>query len=118
MPTLAELMAEVNRNIAGAMHIPAGMLRERPQSTAAQLAVQMRIAGMRIIVSDLALEVTAIRLFPLSKHRSARVHKKLVKRFGGEFKRVPCIWQTPAGLICHPAMYERLKREVDARNGH
>lgn len=69
-------------------------------------------AGMKIIVSTNALEETDERLFPVSRHRSKRIHKKLVKRFDGEFRKVPCIWQTPQGLIAHPAMYERLKREI------
>lgn len=71
--------------------------------------------GMRIVVSDYALKDTDERLFPESRHRSRRVHKKLVKRFGGEFRRVPCIYQTPQGLVAHPTMYAQLKREIAAR---
>lgn len=72
--------------------------------------------GMPIIVSDVALEETDQRLFPASRHRSARIRKKLIKRFGGEFRKVPCIWRTPQGLVAHPVMYARLQAEIAARN--
>ncbi len=68
--------------------------------------------GLPIIVSEHALEETDVRLFPESKNRSRRIHKKLVKRFGGEFRKVPCIWKTPQGLIMHPVMYQRFQREI------
>lgn len=73
-------------------------------------------AAMRITVSDLALRDTEERLFPASKNRSRRIHKKLVKRFGGEFRRVPCIYKTPWGLIAHPALYAEIKRAVEAQS--
>ncbi|WP_457663654.1 hypothetical protein [Sinorhizobium medicae] len=66
-------------------------------------------AGLRITFSLAALEDTKERLFPTSRHRSRRIHKKLVKRFGGEFKRVPCMWKTPAGIIAHPAFKDQLE---------
>lgn len=72
--------------------------------------------GMHIMVSEYALKDTDQRLFPVSRHRSKRVRKKLVRRFGGEFKRVPCIFQTPRGLIAHPVMYDQLKRELQAHH--
>lgn len=70
--------------------------------------------GVRIMVSDHALKDTDQRLFSASRHRSKRVHKKLIKRFGSEFKRVPCIYKTPQGLAVHPTMYAQLKRELGA----
>lgn len=71
--------------------------------------------GTPITVSDLALEATKERLFPVSRHRSRRVHKKLVKRHGGEFRMVPCIWQTPHGYVMHPVRYEEFKAAVAAK---
>lgn len=68
--------------------------------------------GLRISVSDFALKETDERLFPESRHRSKRIRKKLMKRFGGEFKKVPCIYKTPHGLVAHPTMYDQLKREL------
>jgi len=68
--------------------------------------------GVPIMVSHHAMKDTDQRLFPASRHRSRRIHKKLVKRFGGEFRRVPCIYQTPQGLVAHPALYEQLKRTI------
>lgn len=70
--------------------------------------------GIPIMVSEHALQDTDQRLFPVSRHRSKRVHKKLIKRFGGEFKRVPCIYKTPQGMVAHPTMYAQLKREIGA----
>lgn len=71
--------------------------------------------GLQIIVSDAALETTDVRLFPESENRSKRIHKKLVKRFGGEFKRVPAIFRIGDKIVAHPAMYDRLKKNISAR---
>lgn len=65
-----------------------------------------------IIYSVNALEETNERLFPESKHRSKRIHKKLVKRFGGEFRKKPCIFQTPQGIIAHPSYREEIERRM------
>ena len=72
--------------------------------------------GLPIIVSSNALQESDERLFPPSRHRSKRIHKKLVKRFGGEFRKVPAIWQCASGLFVHPTMYEELKRELARRD--
>lgn len=58
-----------------------------------------------IATSSYALQETNERNFPVSKNRSRRIHKKLCKRFGGEFKKAPAIFQTPRGFICHPSLY-------------
>jgi len=56
------------------------------------------------------------RLFPASRHRSARIRKKLIKRFGGEFRRLPAgPYRTPFGIVCHPAVAARIRAEVPLR---
>lgn len=72
------------------------------------------IDGLRIIEDVNCLEATDERLFPASRHRSARVRKKLVKRFGGEFRKVPCAFQTARGLFIHPALAAELRRDLKA----
>jgi hypothetical protein len=74
------------------------------------LAGRQPAHGLPIIWSIYALKETDERLFPFSKHRSRRIHKKLVKRFGGEFRKVPAIFQTPQGLIAHPALRPDIER--------
>lgn len=59
---------------------------------------------IRIIYSDAAYKSTDERLFPASRHRSRRIEKKLVKRFGGYYKREPAIFMTPAGCMAHPSL--------------
>jgi predicted SpoU family rRNA methylase len=71
------------------------------------------VGGMRVLVSNHAMEETSERMFPESKNRSKRIYKKLVKRFGGEFRKRPCIWKTPAGIVCHPAMYAKLVQQLN-----
>jgi hypothetical protein len=73
----------------------------------------MMLNGLQVIVSASALEATDERLFPVSKNRSKRIHKKLVKRFGGEFRQRPAIFRTPTAFIMHPSMYARLCAELD-----
>lgn len=68
-----------------------------------------------IIFSDNALEETDVRLFPKSRNRSARIHKKLVKRFGGEFRKVPCIFKTPQGFIAHPSLRQQIEAQIGGR---
>lgn len=67
-------------------------------------------ASLPIIWSVYALKATDERLFPFSKHRSRRIHKKLVKRFGSVFREVPAIFSTPQGFVIHPA----LRRDIEA----
>lgn len=75
-------------------------------------------SGLRIIVSDRALLETQERLFPESRHRSRRLHKKLVRRHGGEFRKVPAAWETPTGLVMHPQLYAALRAKMEeATNG-
>lgn len=69
--------------------------------------------GRQFIVSELAVKDTDERLFPESKNRSRRIHKKLVKRFGGVFRKEPCAYQTPQGYIIHPTLYAQLKLRTD-----
>lgn len=64
---------------------------------------------MKIIYSDHALETTKERLFPESKHRSARIRKKLIKRFGGEYRQKPAMWLFDDALIAHPSFRPRLE---------
>jgi hypothetical protein len=68
--------------------------------------------GIQMIVSEVALKESNVRLFPASKNRSARIHKKLVKRFGGEFKKVPAIWQIEDRLVVHPALMHTVRQAI------
>lgn len=70
--------------------------------------------GIPITVSEFALQETTERLFPASRHRSRRIHKKLVKRFGGVFKKTPAIFKTPAGFLMHPVRYAELRAALKA----
>lgn len=70
------------------------------------------LRGLNIIVSEHALQETTERLFPESRHRSRRIRKKLIKRFGGEFKKTPCAFRTFHGIIMHPTLYHQLEKEI------
>ena len=67
------------------------------------------------VVTPNALAETEVRLFPESKHRSKRIRKKLLKRFGGEFKKEPAAFKIGNRIIIHPALYERLKQQIPER---
>jgi hypothetical protein len=68
--------------------------------------------GLKIISSPYALKDTDQRLFPMSRHRSKRVHKKLVHRFGSEFRKQPCIFRTADTLIVHPSLYAEVVKQT------
>ena len=86
---------KINRSMRQLMSVPKEMLRPT-----------------NIIQSVHALEETEERLFPVSRHRSRRIRKKLIKRFGGEYRKKPCIWKTPDGYVCHPATYRKLVSNI------
>ncbi len=79
-------------------------------------------AGIPVVFDWNCLADTDQRLFPASKHRSARIHKKLVKRFGGEFVRKPAIFHVkgvpgvPEHYRMHPTHKPALMRAVRANN--
>lgn len=58
----------------------------------------------RIIFTAYALKEGDERLFPESKNRSARIRKKLIKRHGGVFRKVPCMWEVNGVIYAHPAL--------------
>lgn len=70
------------------------------------------MGGVEIIVNDMALKETDERMFPASKNRSRRIHKKLVKRFGGEFRTVPAIWRMGDKIIMHPERYAEFQKAI------
>ena len=66
--------------------------------------------SMTILEDQNCLKETEERLFPVSKNRSKRIHKKLVKRFGGEYRKVPVMyWLGPHTLVAHPTIAATLK---------
>lgn len=72
--------------------------------------------SLRIIEDANALEETNERTFPASRHRSARIHKKLVKRHGGEFVKVPAAFSVAGvAMIVHPAIAARIRAEIKTR---
>lgn len=71
----------------------------------------LTLGGMRVVSDPNALEGTAERLFPESRHRSQRIKKKLIKRLGGEFRRVPAVFKIGSNLIvAHPVRYAEINR--------
>lgn len=106
MTLTLEMLREAMRKVEAAVYVPAPML-ERDMSSARQ--VQMSMNALRIVFSPYALEATAERLFPASKNRSRRIRKKLVKRFGGEFRMIPAMWRSGNMIFAHPAFKARLQ---------
>lgn len=76
----------------------------------------MSFRGLTIVFDANVLETTKERLFPESKHRSKRIHKKLIKRFGGEFRRVPAMFLIKGQLWAHPALRDQIKAQLEAAN--
>ena len=68
--------------------------------------------GFKINYVEHALAETNVRNFPVSKHRSKRIHKKLVKRFGGEFRKEPTIFRYGDTWIVHPSFKARIEAQM------
>lgn len=65
--------------------------------------------GATIIFDDRCLEPGKERLFPFSRHRSARIKKKLIKRHGSEFRQVPTLYRAGNRIIAHPVLKAQLQ---------
>lgn len=74
------------------------------------------IQGMPIYFTETVLEKTTERLFPESKNRSKRILKKLIKRFGGEYRMKPAIFKIDGKLYCHPANRAALEQIIRDAN--
>lgn len=61
------------------------------------------IAGLRIFYSPMALKETTERLFPASRHRSKRIHKKQEAR------------EATDGIVAHPSFAAALKAQISDR---
>ena len=106
-----ELLEEMARVLA----VPPSVLRETPAKpdyswTAESLKLQHARQNLFpsgffdsvITFTPHALKNSEIRLFPKSRHRSARIHKKLIKRHGGEFLKIPAIFEIDGKIVAHP----------------
>jgi hypothetical protein len=70
------------------------------------------IHGIKIYVTELATEHDGYH-FPIVKNRSARVFKKLLKKFGSHEKRKPAAYKVQGlGLCMHPVLFEQMKKET------
>ena len=69
----------------------------------------------KIVFTSAALAETDERLFPESKHRSKRIRKKLIKRYGGEFRKKPCMWRVGDTIYAHPSFKAQLRESIPTR---
>lgn len=72
--------------------------------------------GVRVFEDHNALADTTERKFPESRHRSARVRKKLIKRHGSEFVKVPTMFQINGDIYAHPVRYRELLAAFQSRS--
>lgn len=66
-------------------------------------------AGLKIVETPMATEPDGYN-FKQSTNPSARVTKKLLKRFGSWERRKPAIYQRGDILFCHPALAAEMRR--------
>lgn len=114
----AEFQRRMNRDIADAIGMTTSQLSERTTLTADALMASLREImpappELRIVFTTNALKASGTeRLFPSSRHRSARVRKKLIKRFGGEFRLQPALWKVGNVVYAHPIFRRELELRV------
>lgn len=73
-------------------------------------------AGLPVYVAYWALRPGERRTFPVSRHRSPRAHKKLCRRFGGEYALEPAVFQCGDFMVVHPALFERILEALESTN--
>jgi hypothetical protein len=74
---------------------------------------------LRVFFTTTAVKDSDERLFPTSRHRSRRILKKLLRRHGGEFRKVPCIVRINGDIYAHPsfkAQFDRLPVSSEPRS--
>lgn len=80
------------------------------------MALVREIAGPpapKIYVTESAAEIAPGEFnFPPSRHRSKRIHKKLVKRFGSYEKRKPATFQIGDTIYMHPVHWHEMQRQL------
>lgn len=109
---LGDILAQIHaaqRKIEDMMRVPPELLGEEPRFVGGVLG------GVSVAVSTAATEHDGWNWKP-SRHRSSRVHKKLVKRFGSHERRRPAAFRIevpwmPPKIICRPAIYDKLMAE-------
>ena len=79
------------------------------------LTSNMQYGGVPVFVSLIHTQTAETPSFPESRHRSARVYKKLVKRLGVQWPQVPACFKSPKGFHMHPSIWEELKRQDNVR---
>lgn len=122
MSIFADFERRLNDDLIKAFAMPSSALVEsRPPLTANSLLVTMReLERMRVppeprfVFTTNAAKDGTERLFPSSRHRSARIRKKLIKRHGGEYRLVPCMWKIGNVIYAHPAFERDLKARTVA----
>lgn len=66
-----------------------------------------------ILYNEYATKPTSERLFPFSPHRSRRIEKKLIKRFGSVYRYEPAIWKMGHLIIAHPSFRAEIEKKLD-----
>lgn len=123
MSIFADFDRYLNDELVKAFGMPSSQLAvARPSLTANSLLATMREMERvrvpppepRFIFTTSALKEGTERMFPASRHRSARVRKKLIKRHGGEYRYIPCMWKIGNVIYAHPAFERDLKARTIA----
>lgn len=68
--------------------------------------------GMQIVLSPFATVLSDRPTFPVSRHRSRRIHKKLERRHGPQFPQLPASYEIGGRLHMHPAIWDQIKRNM------
>ena len=69
-------------------------------------------AAARIVFTTSALADSKVRNFPESRHRSPRIYKKLIKRFG-LYRKEPTMWRVGDVIYAHPSLKAKIETALD-----
>lgn len=72
------------------------------------------VPAPEIVVTDHATK-DGERFFPKSRHRSKRVEKKLVKRYGGTHRQIPVMYKVGNKMLIHPALWAGVQAKMEVR---
>jgi hypothetical protein len=73
-----------------------------------------RLNGMHVTISPMCMTPSKEPAFPVSRHRSRRIHKKLERRHGAQFPMLPACLEINGRLFVHPQIWDQIKREMKA----
>ena len=78
------------------------------------LTETLSLNGVRIYVNPYATSQEAVKKHIKTRSMSENYHKRVQKKWNKRYgtRQVPCMYKTEKGIIAHPEIVEKIKKEI------